>query len=241
MIPSPRLRIATVPAASTVLFDLDGTLTDPKEGITKSIQYALHALGRPVPPMEDLLWTIGPPLRWNFVQLLGSEDFADEGVRLYRERFGKVGLFENAVIPGIPDLLDRLVAEGRRLFVATSKPHVYATRIVERFGLADRFLHVYGSELDGTNADKRDLLRMIMRREGLDPARTVMIGDREHDVIGARTSGIATIGVRWGYGSDEELFEAGAAVLVDSPEEIGALLTEAGPFSPATPVPDASR
>ncbi len=241
MIPSPRLRIAAIPAASAVLFDLDGTLTDPKEGITKSIQHALRALGRPVPPMEELLWTIGPPLRWNFVRLLGSEDLADEGVRLYRERFGTVGLFENAVIPGIPDLLDRLVAEGRRLFVATSKPHVYATRIVEKFGLADRFLHVYGSELDGTNADKRDLLRMIVRREGLDPARSVMIGDREHDVIGARNSGIATIGVRWGYGSDEELIEAGAAVLVDRPEEIGALLAEAGPFSPPTPVPDASR
>ncbi len=240
VIPSPR-PVGPVPAASTVLFDLDGTLTDPKEGITQSIRHALRELGRPVPPADELLWTIGPPLRLSFMQLLGSEDLADEGVRLYRERFGTIGLFENAVIPGIPDLLDRLATEGRRLFVATSKPHVFATRIIEKFGLAARFLHVYGSELDGANADKRDLLRMIVRREGLDAAATVMIGDREHDVIGARTSGIATIGVRWGYGSDEELIEAGAAVLVDRPEEIGALLAEAGPFNPARPAPGASR
>ncbi len=240
MIRYPEERAVRIPAASTVLFDLDGTLTDPKEGITRSVQYALKALGRPVPPMEELLWTIGPPLRWNFVKLLGSEDLADEGVRLYRERFAEIGLFENDVIEGVPALLDRLLAEGRRLYVATSKPHVFARRIITHFGLADRFAEVYGSELDGTNADKRDLFRTILAKERFDPERAVMVGDREHDVIGALSSGIPTIGVRWGYGSDEELLAAGAAALVDSPAEIAALLDAAGPFSPAIPVPDAA-
>ena len=235
MIPSPHHRAPRIPAASTVLFDLDGTLTDPKEGITRSVQYALKALGRPVPPMEDLLWTIGPPLRWNFVKLLGSEERADEGVRLYRERFAEIGMFENDLIEGIPALLDELLAEGRRLYVATSKPHLFARRIVEHFGLTDRFVAVYGSELDGTNADKRDLFRTILAKEDFEPAEAVMVGDREHDVIGAMASGIPTIGVRWGYGSDEELLSAGAAVLVDRPAEIAALLDEAGPFSPARP------
>ncbi len=238
MIRSPQLRAATPTTVSTVLFDLDGTLTDPKEGITKSVQYALQALGRPVPPMEDLLWTIGPPLRWNFVKLLGSDALADEGVRLYRERFAQVGLFENAVIDGIPALLDRLLAQGRTLYVATSKPHVFAKRILDHFGLSDRFVAIYGSELDGTRADKRDLIAWILAKERFDAAHAVMIGDREHDVIGARSSGIATVGVRWGYGSDTELLDAGAAWLVDRPDEIGALLDAPGAFSPAKPAPD---
>lgn len=240
MIRFPEERAARIPAASTVLFDLDGTLTDPKEGITRSVQYALEALGRPVPPMEELLWTIGPPLRWNFVKLLGSEALADEGVRLYRERFAEIGLFENDVIEGVPALLDGLLAEGRRLYVATSKPHVFARRIIVHFGLEDRFAAIYGSELDGTNADKRDLFRMIVAKERFDAGDAVMVGDREHDVIGASASGIPTIGVRWGYGSDEELLAAGAAALVDHPAEIAALLRAAGPVSPATPVPDAA-
>jgi phosphoglycolate phosphatase len=202
-----------------ILFDLDGTLTDPKPGITGSIQYALERLGETVPHADDLEWTIGPPLRLNFVRLVGEER-ADEGVRLYRERFGDTGLFENKLIEGIPALLQALKDQGHRLVVATSKPHVFATRIVSHFNLDRYFSFVYGSELDGTHVDKRDLLRHIRVQESLHSDRTVMVGDREHDVHGAKAIDIPAIGVRWGYGSDEELLNAGAYALVDSPHEI---------------------
>ncbi len=204
---------------SVILFDLDGTLTDPKPGITGSIQYALERMGEPVPHADALEWTIGPPLRMNFVKLVGEER-ADEGVRLYRERFADTGLFENSLIDGIPALLESLCADGHRLVVATSKPHVFASRIVSHFDLDPFFSHVYGSELDGTRVDKRDLLRHIRDLEQINPQRSVMIGDREHDVHGAKAIQIPTIGVRWGYGSDSELQQAGVAALVDSPHEI---------------------
>lgn len=202
-----------------ILFDLDGTLTDPKPGITGSIQYALERMGETVPDADDLEWTIGPPLWLNFVKLVG-EARADEGVRLYRERFGETGLFENRLIDGIPALLERLNAQGHKMVVATSKPHVFASRIVTHFGLDPYFSTVYGSELDGTRVDKRDLLRYIRTQENLRPDRAVMIGDREHDVYGAKAIAIPAIGVRWGYGSDEELQQAGAHALVDAPHEI---------------------
>ena len=202
-----------------ILFDLDGTLTDPKPGITGSIQYALEQMGEPVPHADALEWTIGPPLRLNFVKLVG-EARADEGVRLYRERFGESGLFENRLIDGIPSLLQSLTAQGHKLVVATSKPHVFASRIVTHFHLDPYFSFVYGSELDGTRVDKRDLLRHIRDTEDLHPDRAVMSGDREHDVYGGKAIDIPTIGVRWGYGSDEELQQAGAYALVDSPHEI---------------------
>jgi phosphoglycolate phosphatase len=181
-------------------------------------------LGLPAPDADDLHWVIGPPLRQSFVALTGSEALADEAVRHYRERYGVTGLFENAVIPGIPDLIGTLAAEGIPLYVATSKPWPFARRILEHFGLDGAFRAIHGSEFDGTRADKRDLLRHVVAVEGLDPAGAVMIGDREHDVIGADVSGIATIGVRWGYGSDQELLDAGAAALVDHPDEIARLL-----------------
>jgi phosphoglycolate phosphatase len=208
----------------TVIFDLDGTLTDPKPGITRSVQDAMIRLGRPAPSADDLEWVIGPPLRQSFVRLLGSEAEADRGVALYRERYGTVGLFENEVIAGIPALVDRLRADGRRLFVATSKVRVFAQRILEHFGLATPFERIYGSELDGTNADKRDLLRAVFAAETLDPADAVIIGDREHDVLGGAAVGMAAIGVRWGYGSDEELLGAGVAAIADTPEDLGTLL-----------------
>jgi phosphoglycolate phosphatase len=204
------------------LFDLDGTLTNPKAGITRSIQYALERLGRPVPEADELTWMIGPPLIASFTKLLGSSDDAQEALRLYRERFGETGLFENEVYAGIPALLQNLQEKGVRLFVATSKPHVFARRILDHFDLSHFFIEIYGSELDNRNADKRDLIRHILDQEKFDPARAVMIGDREHDVIGARANDIATIGVTWGYGSRRELLDAGAACLVDEPRELEA-------------------
>ncbi|MCB8819141.1 HAD family hydrolase [Microvirga rosea] len=208
------------------LFDLDGTLTDPKIGITRSVQYALERLGRPVPDTDALTWMIGPPLIAGFTKLLGGPEDAPEAVRLYRERFGEIGLFENEVYAGIPALLDELKEQGIRLVVATSKPHVYARRIVAHFGLLDSFAAVYGSELDNRNADKRDLIRHIMDLEGFDPGTAVMIGDREHDAIGARANGLPAIGVTWGYGSREELLEAGVVRLVDAPADLAAPVLE---------------
>ncbi len=220
--PGPQAGLRTHAASSpvvTALFDLDGTLTDPKEGITRSAQHALERLGEPVPEADALTWMIGPPILASFVRLVGEER-AHEGVRLYRERYASVGLFENAVYPGIPALLARLQGEGVRLLVATSKVHGFARRILDHFALSPFFEAVYGAELDNRNADKRDLLRVLLREQNLDPAAAVMIGDREHDAIGARANGIVAIGVTWGYGSREELQAAGAACLVDRPEDL---------------------
>lgn len=210
---------------ATVLFDLDGTLTDPKVGITTSIRHAMAELGRPLAPDVDLDWCIGPPLVDSFARLLdGDRDAAATGVAAYRARYGTVGLYENAVYPGIPALLDALVNRGRRLVLATSKPRVFAERILAHFDLTRRFAAVHGSELDGTRVHKTDLVPWILAREGIDAGTAVMVGDRRHDVLGARAAAIATIGVAWGYGSRIELDAAGAALVVDTVADLGTVL-----------------
>lgn len=204
---------------TTIFFDLDGTLTDPKPGITRSIQYALRRLDRAVPTEDELTWCIGPPLHASLKTLLGTDELADEGLRLYRERFGDIGLYENEVYPGIDELLSALAGSGRRLFVATSKPTVYAERIVRHFGLDRHFERVFGSELGGTRADKTDLLGYALKEAKVDPRQAMMIGDRSHDMIGARNNGMAAaVGVLYGYGSREELLEAGAHHVCATPE-----------------------
>ncbi len=208
----------------TVFFDLDGTLTDPRPGIVRCIQHALARLNRPVPDEEALLWCIGPPLRASFVRLLGGEEDADLAVALYRERFGAVGLYENEVYPGISALLERLTDAGWTLHVATSKPHVYAERIVEHFQLDSYFQEVFGSELSGERADKTDLLAHALHRSGATLAESVMIGDRSHDMVGAANNGLDGIGVLYGYGSREELVRAGARTIVKRVEELGKVL-----------------
>lgn len=208
----------------TVFFDLDGTLTDPKPGIVRSIQYALERLGRPVPEEDALLWCIGPPLRSSFVQLLEGEEEADRAVALYRERFGDVGLFENALYPGIEALLTRLASSGRNLHVATSKPHLYATRIVEHFGLSACFGEVFGSELSGERTHKGELLAHALAESGAKASASVMIGDRSHDMIGAQKNGVAGVGVLYGYGSREELVRAGARTIVERIDELEGVL-----------------
>ncbi|WP_166304439.1 HAD family hydrolase [Bradyrhizobium sp. 2S1] len=210
-----------MPTDRAIFFDLDGTLTDPKPGITGSIQYALGKLGRPVPSQDELTWCIGPPLRASFALLLGGEELADRAVELYRERFGDVGLFENSVYPDIAEVLAELREWPGRMYVATSKPHVFATRIVAHFGLNGYFDHVFGSELDGTRVNKVDLLAYALEQTGADPEKAVMIGDRSHDVIGARRNGIRAVGVTYGYGTPEELLEAGASQLCASPRAVG--------------------
>lgn len=220
--------VAIPDGIATVLFDLDGTLTDPKVGITTSIRHAMRELGRPLGPEVDLDWCIGPPLIDAFARLLdGDRALAEAGVAAYRARYGTVGLFENAVYPGIPDLLEALVADGRRLVLATSKPRVFAARILDHFDLARRFDAIHGSELDGTRVHKTDLLPWILEVEAIDPAAAVMVGDREHDVIGARAAGVATIGVAWGYGGEGELARAGAARLVETVDALADLLAVA--------------
>lgn len=201
------------------LFDLDGTLTDPKAGIVRCILHALDAMGVER-PTEDLDWCIGPPLYGTFARILGTEEAASvaQAVGHFRERFSEVGLFENAVYAGIPECLARLREADVPLFVATSKPTVYAQRILDRFELTDYFERVYGSELCGRHSDKGELIAHLLETER--PTSPIMIGDREHDVLGARKNGVPCIGVTYGYGSEEELDAAGAVALCDSPSAV---------------------
>jgi phosphoglycolate phosphatase len=204
-----------------IYFDLDGTLTDPKIGITRSIQYALTRLEHHTIPTEDeLTWCIGPPLRASFEKILGSDSSADLAVEFYRERFSGIGLYENGVYSGVRDVLTGLCNSGHRLFVATSKPHVFAERIIDHFGLRHHFEHVFGSELDGTRVDKTHLLEYALKTASVDPSRTIMIGDRSHDMIGAKNNGMRAIGVLYGYGTEAELIDAGALHICATPPAI---------------------
>ena len=153
-------------------------------------------------------------------KLLGGDELADRALALYRERFADIGLYENEIYPGIAAILAALAASRRRLFVATSKPHIYADRIIAHFGLADRFERVFGSELDGTRADKTELLRYALQSSAVDPSSAIMIGDRSHDMIGARNNGMTAIGVLYGYGSQEELVGAGAHHICATPDKL---------------------
>jgi len=211
-----------------VLLDLDGTLTDPREGITRCIRHALTVLDRPVPPVSELLTWIGPPLHDSFRDLFDGDDaLARRAVGHYRERFAGTGLYENAVYPGIERALDRLVGRGSRLVLATAKPEVYALRIVAHFGLDSRLQGVFGSRLDGGLTDKAELIAHILNRTGADAAETVMVGDRRHDMVGARANDVRPIGVGWGYGTHRELREAGAGSILDAPSELATLSTSA--------------
>jgi phosphoglycolate phosphatase len=213
-----------------LLFDLDGTLTDPRQGILACFKYALEALHFDPPTDRDLEGFIGPPLQESFARLFGpnSQAMVNEAVTLYRERFAIAGMFENRVYPGIVEVLAQLRERGSWLSVATVKPTVFAERIVEHFGLGRFFHRVYGSELDGSNADKTHLLGRLLKAESLSPAETIMIGDRAQDVLAANANGIFSIGVLWGYGSREELFLAGAQALCENPAILPVLLTQVG-------------
>jgi phosphoglycolate phosphatase len=208
-------------AVKALLFDL-GTLTDPKPGIAACIQHAMRALGHQAPHVDDLLWCIGPPLKGAFAKLLNTTDATviDTAVALYRERFGTLGLFENAVYEDVPRTLQTLRGLGYQTFVATSKPFVYAERIVKQFALAELFDKVYGSELSGIRTDKGELIAHVLLTENLSPREVFMIGDREHDVIGAKKNGVRCIGVAYGYGTEEELRNSGALSIAGSPRQI---------------------
>lgn len=207
----------------TVLFDLDGTLTDPKVGITASIRYALDKMGVTHDPADDLTWCIGPPIQHSFEGLVGAAKAAD-GVTHYRSRYGTIGLFENELFPDIDATLASLVTQGIRLFVATSKVDVFARRIVKHFDLERHFIAVEGAEMDGTRSDKAEVIAHVLRSHGVNADRAIMIGDREHDIIGARKNGLRNIGVLYGYGDAAELLAAGADDLCATPGDILATL-----------------
>lgn len=210
-----------------LLWDLDGTLTDSKEGITRSVQYSLQKLGYPIPDADDLHWVIGPPLKESFKVLLKTTDEAllSQAVGLYRERFRDLGLYENIVYPGIPELLLKLKEQGCRHFLATSKPRVFAEKILQHFGLKEHFEHIMGSELDGRLVDKESVIAEVLKRFSAEAqVKPVMIGDRKYDVQGARANGIEVIAVSYGYGTREELRQAGADWIAPSVRALGELL-----------------
>src|SRR5262249_46111474 len=209
-----------------VLFDLDGTRPNPRVGMVACLKHGLLGLGPTCLVDSELACFIGPPLQEIFGTLLGSTDSKDidSAVTLYRQRFSSTGMFENSVYPGIHSALTTLRGSGAALFVATSKPHVFAKHTVEHFGLMDYFSAVYGSELDGTHSNKSDLIAHVLKSESLSPHATAMVGDRAHDIVGAKAHSVFPIGVLWGYGSYDELIAAGATALCAQPALLNDIL-----------------
>jgi len=209
-----------------LMFDLDGTLTDPRPGIVGCIRFALDQLGSPCPGDDVLAGFIGPPLRATFATLLETTDTSrvEAAMDLYRQRFACSGLYENQVYTGVPRMLEQAREMAMAMFVVTSKPAVYAERIVQHFGLDHHFGKVYGAELDGRREDKAELVAHLLASEGIDAEAAVMVGDRAADVRSAKANGVRSIGVLWGYGSEQELLDAGADVLCETPSELTALL-----------------
>lgn len=205
----------------TILFDLDGTLTDNGEGITNSVAYALRKFGITPPPREELNQFIGPPLRDCFVNWYVSESQGDQAVEYYREYYRPHGMLENVVYDGIPETLAALKEAGCTLAIATSKPEIFAKKIAEHFDLAKYFTAIAGSTLDGSLIKKGDVIEYCLGLLGNpDRSRTVMVGDREHDILGAAQAGLPGIGVTYGYGTREELTAARAVAVIDSPQEL---------------------
>lgn len=211
-----------------ILFDLDGTITNPKEGITKSIQYALHGMGIEVDDLDSLCRHIGPPLKDGFMEFWGfTEEEADRGVELYREYFSVKGIYENYVYDGIEDMLYVLKKAGKKIYMATSKPEKFAKMILKHFHLETYFEDVCGATMDGSRSKKGDVIRYALNKNHLtDLNQIVMVGDRLHDMKGAMENQIDSIGVLYGFGSREELSKAGAGHIVETVSELKTLLLE---------------
>jgi phosphoglycolate phosphatase len=206
----------------TLVFDLDGTLTDPYVGISRSFLHALKAIGRAPIGEAEMRGFVGPPMQSVFAALCGDDPgLIPAAISAYRERYSRVGLFENVVYPGIPAALTRL-ARSYELFVCTSKPTTFAKRILNRFDLAHHFAGIYGSELDGTRSDKRVLLQWLLQHERLVGRGAAMIGDRKFDMEAARANELTPVAALWGYGSEDELRAAGAAAYVGEPADLPA-------------------
>lgn len=207
-----------------ILFDLDGTLTDSGEGILNCAALALRHFSLPVPNREAMRVFVGPPLRDTFQKFGVPEEKVEEAVAVYRSRYVTVGKFENFPYPGIREMLDALLAQGHRLYVATSKPEDMAVEILEHFGLAPYFTSICGATHDGVRDAKSAVIAYLLEQiGGIENA--VMVGDTAFDVLGAAAHGIPTIGVSWGYGKISDLEQAGAAAIADTPQALLALLS----------------
>lgn len=194
-----------------ILIDLDGTLTDPKVGITTSARYGLEKVDHPISDEINIDWIIGPPLKASLAKLLNIETdhiLAEQALMAYRERFAVKGLYENHVFEGVAETLAELKRRGYRLFVATAKPTVYAKQILEHFDLTQYFTEIYGSELNGDRTNKGELIQYILEQQYLKAEGCIMVGDREYDILGARRNGIKSIAVTYGYSSADELQRA---------------------------------
>lgn len=209
-----------------ILFDLDGTLTDSSPGIINSIVYALKKYNISVENTDDLRKFLGPPLHESFRDFYGFDDEKSmEAVGFYREYFSTKGLLENEVYSGIREMLEDLKENGKRLILATSKPQPFTDRIMEHFDLAKYFEFIAGSNMDGTRSKKAEVIAYALESCGImGKSNVVMVGDREHDIIGATTVGIDSIGVEYGYGDYDELSDAGATYIVKTVEELKELL-----------------
>lgn len=212
----------------TILFDLDGTLTDPALGITNSVAYALEKMGITPPKRKELLKFIGPPLAGSFEKYYGlSKEESYKAVDIYREYFAPKGIFENTVFEGVPEMLKNLKTAGKTLALATSKPTVFADKILKHFNLFDFFDLTVGSNLDGSLTDKAEVVKVVLDKLGVtDKTTAVMVGDRSHDIIGGAKNNLKTVGVTFGYGSENELLEVGATYIVHSINELEAFLLE---------------
>ncbi|MCX7710480.1 MAG: HAD family hydrolase [Clostridia bacterium] len=209
-----------------ILFDLDGTLTDSKPGITKSVQYALNKFGIIENDLEKLEHFVGPPLKDSFMHSYGfSEEKALTAVRYYREYFAEKGMFDNSVYPGIENLLKVLKEKGKRIAVATSKPTVYSISILEHFGLYGYFDMVVGSNLDGTRTAKSEVIDCaLLEYRAYNKSQVVMVGDRMHDILGAKENGIDSVAVFYGYGTEKEISNCCPTYTVGSVQELFNLL-----------------
>ena len=211
-----------------VLFDLDGTLTDSAEGVTRSVQYALQKYGIET-DLEELKSFVGPPLHWSFENSYGfSKAKALQAVEYYREYYREKGIFENKLYPKITEMLEALLKSGASLYVATSKPTVFALQVLQHFNIDSYFATIAGSNLDGTRVDKSEVIDFVLTNNGdIDKNRTVMVGDRKHDILGARTCGLDSIAVTYGYGSPTELTTADPTFIIYSVEELSEFLLSA--------------
>lgn len=210
---------------NTILFDLDGTLTNPALGITNSIIYALNHYGITPPPRQELYKFIGPPLADSFKMFYDfPDDTAREAVDVYREYFSVKGLFENEVYDGIGEMLDKLNAAGYRLGVATSKPDIFSQQILEHFGLMDKFVFLSGNTIEETRPTKIQVIEYALENMNADPFSTIMVGDRKFDILGARHFGICPVGVLYGFGDREELETAGAEYVCETVADLEKLL-----------------
>lgn len=209
----------------TILFDLDGTLTDSGEGIINCAQMTLERFGLPVPSREEMRVFVGPPLGDTFIKFGVPAERADEAIAIFRSRYVPIGKYENHPYPGIRELLEKLRAQGHKLFVATSKPEVTAIEVLDHFGMTGYFDMICGALMDKSRSTKSEVIAYLLKQNGR-ADNMVMVGDTAFDVLGAAAHGISTVGVAWGYGEVDDMKFAGAMAIAENTEELFTLLNE---------------